>query len=334
MKYKEKEDVTKPYKEDYIRGLEYIIEKLQKNAEEVRENYVVNIFSDPDKYRNDFKQMLGWPLVNHFHDRIPEVHTTLLSDEDGYKIYRMQFEILDGLNMTGLFFRQDGEEEKPLVIVQHGNLGTPELISGVYGDTFNYNDMLQRVRKYDVHIFAPQLLLWSGDYDVEFDRQIIDGRLKRVGSSITAIEVYGLTRVLDYFEQEKYISSYGMVGLSYGGFYTLYTTAVDTRIKSAISCSYFNKRDNISRPDWTWHKSSEMFDDAEIACLIYPRKLHIEVGNIDELFDYRGAVESYDKLERLCAGVGTEWVEFKVFDGVHEFFGDDEPIQKLVNDIR
>jgi len=236
--------------------------------------------------------------------------------------------------MAGLFFKQDGRNKKPLVLVQHGGLGTPELISGVYGNTSNYNDMLQRVRENDVHVFAPQLLIWGDQYKTKFDRRAIDARLKRVGSSITAIEVFGLTRILDYFEQQEYVSSFGMVGLSYGGFYTLCTTAVDTRIKAAISCSFFNKRDAIGWSDWTWFKSAEKFDDAEIACLIYPRKLYIEVGDNDELFNYKYAVESFEQVKTMCKQVGTEWVEFKVFDGAHEFCKDDEPIKELVNSIK
>lgn len=334
MKYNEKKDMTKSYKEDYVKGFEHIIEKLQNNAETIRAKYAENIFSEQEKYRNDFKRMLGWPLVDHCADKLPGVEVHLLAEEEGYEIYRIKFEILDGLNMTGLFFKQSEKEKKPLVLVQHGGLGTPEVISGIYGNTANYNDMLQRVRKNDVHVFAPQLLLWSDEYEVEFDRKAIDARLKRVGSSITAIEVFGLTRILDYFEQQEYVSSFGMVGLSYGGFYTLYTSAIDARIKSAISCSFFNKRDAVGWSDWTWFKSAEKFDDAEIACLIYPRKLYIEVGDKDELFDYKYGMESFDKLKKMCDKVGTEWIDFKVFDGTHEFCWDDEPIQKLVNDIK
>ena len=334
MKYTEIKDMTKSYKEDYVKGVDRIIEKLQNNAETIRAKYAENIFSEQEKYRNDLKEMLGWPLVNHCVDKLPGVEAQPLAEEEGYEIYRMQFEILDGLNMTGLFFKQSCEEKKPLVLVQHGGLGTPELISGIYGNTSNYNDMLQRVRKNDVHVFAPQLLLWSDEYEVKFDRRAIDARLKRVGSSITAIEIFGLMRILDYFEQQKYVSSFGMVGLSYGGFYTLYTTAIDTRIKSAISCSFFNKRDVVGWPDWTWFTSAEKFDDAEIACLIYPRKLYIEVGDKDELFDYKYSVESFDKLKAMCKQVGSGWIDFKVFDGTHEFCLDDEPIQKLVNDIK
>ena len=335
MKYTETIDITKEYKQDYADGFERIIKERQKASEAIRDEYNKDIFSAPEKHREALKQMLGWPLVDFHTNKLTDVKTELLSVEDGYEIYRMQFEILEGLNMTGLFFKQSGEDKKPLVIVQHGGQGTPELISGVYGDTSNYNDMLQRVRKNDVHVFAPQLLLWSNDeYDVKFDRKDIDARLKRVGSSITAIEVFGITRILDYFEQEEYVSTFGMVGLSYGGFYTLYTTAIDTRIKSAISCSFFNKRDIIGWSDWVWFKSAEKFDDAEVACLVYPRKLYIEIGDKDELFDYKYGVESFDKVKAMCKNVGTEWVDLKVFSGIHEFCMDDEPIQKLVKEIK
>ena len=334
MNYREDKNTTKTYKTDYVSGFERIIENRQKQAENIRKDYVKDIFTNQEKYRDDLKKMLGWPLVDYCRDKLPEVKSELLSKEDGYEIYRMQFEILDGLKMTGLFFKQNGEGKKPLVIVQHGGLGTPEFISGVYGDTTNYNDMLQRVLKNDVHIFAPQLLLWSDEYDVKFDRQVIDGQLKRVGSSITAIELFGITRILDYFEQKDYVSSFGMVGLSYGGFYTLYTTAIDTRIKSALSCSFFNKRDAVGWQDWVWFKSAEKFDDAEVACLIYPRNLYIEIGDKDELFDYKNGEESFEKIKTMCEKVGTDWVYFKVFGGTHEFCLDDEPIQKLVNDIK
>lgn len=334
MKYSEEKKLTEIYKRSYVDGLNSIIEKRQKQAEAIRKDYVKNIFDNQEKYREDFKKMLGWPLVEYETNGLPKVISEKLSDEDGYSIYRMQFEILKGLKMTGLFFKVDGEEKKPLVIAQHGGQGTPELISGIYGDTSNYNNMLQRVRKNNVHVFAPQLLLWSDEYDVEFDRKVIDARLKRVGSSITAVEIYGIIRILDYFETQEYISTFGMVGLSYGGFYTLYTAAIDTRIKSAISCSFFNKRDAVGWIDWTWFKSAEQFDDAEIACLVYPRNLCIEIGNRDELFDYTFGKESFKNLKEMCKNIGTEWIDLIVFDGTHEFHKSDEPIQNLVNILK
>lgn len=49
------------------------------------------------KHRDNFKKMLGWPLVGQETNVLPEVASEKLSEEEGYSIYRMQFEILDGL---------------------------------------------------------------------------------------------------------------------------------------------------------------------------------------------------------------------------------------------
>ena len=189
MNHREEEAQSKNFKREYLDGLNRLILNRQSEMAEKRAEYGKNIFEAQETYRNDFKKMLGWPLVGCDTKGIPNVKTEKLSEESGYSIYRMQFEILDGVMMTGLYFHSDGEGKKPLVLVQHGGLGTPELISGMYGSTCNYNRMLERVIAHGVHAFAPQLLLWDEKYDVPFDRVNIDARLKRVGSSITAVEL-------------------------------------------------------------------------------------------------------------------------------------------------
>ena len=201
--------------------------------------------------------MLGWPLNDESFDYDVTVSQERLSDEGKYAIFRISFKIMDEITMTGLLLKYNDDEKRPFVISQHGGLGTPELIAGVYGDTCNYNEMTQRILSLGANVFAPQLLLWQQeDYGVDYDRIAIDAKLKRVGSSITAIEIFGITKIIDYFEKQDYVTNIGMIGLSYGGFYTLFTSAVDTRIKSAISCSFFNTREKYAWPDWTWNNSS------------------------------------------------------------------------------
>lgn len=193
--------------------------------------------------------------------------------------------------------------------------------------------MVERILKYDVHVFAPQLLIWDVSHKVEFDRATLDAQLKRVGSSITALEIYGLSRILDYFEVQDYVSDFGMVGLSYGGFYTLFLAAVDTRIKSAVSCSFFSDRKNYAQSDWTWFGSAETFSDAEIACLVYPRKLCIEVGTEDELFDINSARKEICRLKDMCCTTGDEWLEIIEFKGTHEFCKEEVPLKRLVENL-
>ena len=333
MNYREERSAANFCKKAYADGIERWMAIWQKQAERERAQYIQNVFDEPEIYRNDLKKMLGKPLTEK-REGIPSVRSERLSDEDGYEIYRMHIEILDGLEMTGLLFKMKGETPRPLVLTVHGGLGSPEHISGIYGSTTNYNDMLQRVIKRNVHAFAPQLLLWdTKKYAVDYDRKSIDAGLKRVGSSIAALEIYGIQRILDYFEKQDYVKSFGMIGISYGGFYTLYTAALETRIRSAVSCIYFNQRDAYPYEDWIWTSSAEKFDDAETACLIYPRKLYIRIADRDPLFDAKGGIAAFEKLKGYCGKVGTDWVNFAVFEGEHEFLKDDTPIELLVNDL-
>ncbi len=333
MQYREEIAVTQNSKKTYLDGFKALIRTHQKDAEKLRDEYCTDIFIDSERYRQDFKRMLGWPLVDHITVGLPEVTSEFLTEEGDYSIYRMTFAVLEDIKITGLYFEAHGNDKKPLVLVQHGGIGTPEKIAGFYGDTSNYNDMLERVTQFGVHAFAPQLLLWGDQYEVPFKREVIDVRLKRLGSSITALELYGLGRILDYFEKQPRISTFGMVGLSYGGFYTLFLSAIDTRIRSAISCSFFNTRDKYHWIDWTWFNAANMFDDAEIACLVYPRKLCIQIGTKDELFNHEYGVKSYERLCKLCKDVGTDWVDFICFEGTHEFCKDDRPIERLIHDL-
>lgn len=335
MNYREGLFDTTNFRQDYLDGVEALIAARQKDAESVRADYFKDIFADPEAYRQDLKKMLGWPLVDHNDDGISAFKKVKLADEDGYSIYRMTFDVLDGLEMTGLYFEMNGAGRRPLVLVQHGGSGTPEAVSGIYGTPSNYNDMLPRVIAQGVHAFAPQLLLWKVErYGVPYERKDIDARLKRVGSSITALEIYALIRILNYFENQENVLNFGMVGLSYGGFYTLTLAALDTRIKSSISCSFFNTRDSYPWSDWTWWRSAEQFDDAEVACLVYPRKLCIELGDHDKLFDVTYGKRSFERLEGICREVGTDWVTFMTFDGDHEFCKDDEPIRRLAEYLK
>ena len=334
MIYREDRDVSKQNKQEYLTGLEQLIISREKKAAQQRKAYICGILEDPERYRREYKEMLGWPLVGYTPEGVPNVSYKKLSDEDGYSIYRMQIEVLAGVKLSGLLFKQNTDEKKPLVIVQHGREGTPELVSGFYGNTSNYYNMVQRVVAQGVHVFAPQLFLWhTENYGVPYDRDGIDARLKRVGSSLTAVEVYGITRIIDYFQQQDYVSNFGMVGMSYGAFYTIYAAAVEKRIKAGLACSYFCDRDAYVWSDWTWFRSAERFNDAEVACLIYPRKLYLQMGDHDNIFDYKNTLESFEDMKRVYGDGIDSWAKLRIFDGDHEFYRNDEDIISFIQDI-
>ena len=331
MNYNEDARFSEKYKQEYLDGLYALIEQREKEGESVREK--ADLFENAATHRENFKKMLGWPLINPPQDKVPQPTSELLSKENGYSIYRMSFEFLTGVHMYGLFFKHDGDEIRPFSILQHGGEGTPEIISGVLGDTSNYNDMAMRVFREGINVFAPQLVLWNKEkYGAEYDRASIDAKLKRVGSSIAAVEIYAITKILDYFENQSYTKNLGMVGLSYGGFYTLFTHAIDTRLKSAISCSFFNERKKYTWCDWSWKNAAYTYSDAEIACLTYPRKFWIQIGDNDDLFDVKSGIREFERFKKLSSAK-EQWVNFTVFSGTHEFNKDNSDVEAFAKEL-
>ena len=101
-----------------------------------------------------------------------------------------------------------------------------------------------------------------------------------------------------------------------------------------MSCAFFNTRDVIPWSDWTWEGAAEKFDDAEVACLSYPRHMTILIGDKDALFDVKYGIRSYERLKELSKEVGTDWFDFYVFDGYHDFYSGSEYMDKLAQDLK
>ena len=340
MHFREDPHYTESLKAAYLSDLNTLIESREAELAEERRARCADIFVNGDAHRAAFHDMLGWPLNASLPRTTPEAEVIeVLGDEGEYTLSRMKIKVMEGLWMSGLYFHLNTEEERPMVIASHGGAGTPELVSGFYfeGSDANYNGMVARLIARRVHVFAPALLLWdAGFYGQPYDRQSFDARLKRIGGSITALEVYGITRIMDYFEAVLKPSCFGMVGLSYGGMYTLFTAAAEPRIRSAISSSFFSERKNHCWVDWSWKSAAACYDDAEIACLCYPRRICVEMGDHDELFPVQSTVNAAEAVRTYSREAGIDpdtWFDCQVFDGAHEFGRMDEPFDRLFADL-
>lgn len=326
-----------------LEEIEALISDRRKVADLRRREYFRPDFSSLSAYeestasfRADFTQMLGWPL-NEYHSDLPtpEAQVDYVGEDDLGKIYRVHITALPGVTTYGLLFVPPTKPPFPLVISQHGGLGTPELCSGFFGSD-NYNDMTRRVLRRGVAVFAPQLLLWGEQFGPTFDRAQIDYRLKQLGGSVTALEVMKLRRSLDYLVARTDIDGNraGMIGLSYGGFYTQVTAAVELRIKVALSSGYLNDRYRYAGPDMVWFNAANQFLDAEICGLICPRHLYIEVGLNDELFAVESARSEYERVQDYYARLGLQnRLVYREFEGVHELDKSDQGIDFLCSHL-
>lgn len=340
MRFREDPHKSQALKAAYLSELNTLIDRREDELAAARHAYCRDILTNTEAHRKAYLDMLGWPLNASLPRPTPKAEIVEeLGDEGDYTLLRMRIEVMEGLWLTGLYYRLNTEETRPLVIAQHGGAGTPELISGFYfdGSPVNYHNMVTGLMPHRVHIFAPALLLWDPSfYGQPYDRIGLDAKLKRVGGSITALEVYAITRALDYFEATLEPLSFGMVGLSYGGMYTLFTAAAEPRIRSAISSSFFSDRRYYPWADWSYKDAAARYDDPEIACLCYPRRICIEMGDHDELFAIEHTRTAAEAVQAYASDAGIDpdtWFDCRIFDGVHEYGRMEEPVARLIRDL-
>ena len=111
-----------------------------------------------------------------------------------------------------------------------------------------------------------------------------------------------------------------MMGLSYGGYFSLYTAAADKRIKSIYAAGFFNDRTKIDFIDWRYKNSANTFCDAEVAALCAPRRLQIDVGKIDPVFDYVHSLTESERAAKYYKKFNAlENFRFNLWDGGHHF---------------
>jgi len=114
-----------------------------------------------------------------------------------------------------------------------------------------------------------------------------------------------------------------MIGLSYGGFYTLYTTALDKRIKVAIaSCSFRDKEPTgAARTERPAGRPNDL-SSAELVKLIAPRPLQVQNGINDKGYPIDDVRRAVEKSRVYYTGAHAGDFDFQAFEGVHEFRGD------------
>ena len=347
-------EISEKYKnikqrDEYIKSIEKFIDDSKIKADNNRKVKT----ADKENLRKQYIDTLGYPLNCYEKFKQEEMVKTepLETDEnnedsENMTITRYQLEVMPGFWFSGILYepkersedKEDKNERNALVIAQHGGAGTSEIVGSLVLDSANYNHMVKRVIRKGITVFAPQLLLWAPEiYGNEgYNRVNIDQKLKQLGGSITALEIFCIMRSIDYFAGLDCIddSRIGMVGLSYGGMYTLYTAAADVRIKVALSSCWFGERLDHVRTDWFYFNQYNAFVDEEVGSLILPRKLYVEIGKSDGAFPpekaepYLTGLTEYAKIEG-CA----DSLKIKVFDGGHELDKADDGIKFFIENL-
>jgi dienelactone hydrolase len=150
-----------------------------------------------------------------------------------------------------------------------------------------------------------------------------------VGETMIAWRVWDVMRTLDYIATRSELDSsrVGCMGISGGGTVTVFSTALEPRIRAALVSGYLNTFqhsvgslahciDNYVPGILNW---AEMHD---VAGLIAPRPLFVESGEKDNIFPIAASIESFKRVQEIYRVFGAaDRAEQEVFPGEHSFWG-------------
>lgn len=164
----------------------------------------------------------------------------------------------------------------------------------------------------------------SDKCDVHFVRGVI------LGIHTLTLNIWDMKCCVDYLETRPEVDPgrIGMMGLSQGGTMTTFSTAAEPRIKAADIIGYVNpwEKFGVNRANFCGSQIVpgvfKYFDTSDIAGLIAPRPLLIEMGVHDMCFFIEDQLEGYRHVEQIyrAAGAGDK-LESDVHPGGHAFAG-------------
>ncbi|HXI91316.1 MAG TPA: alpha/beta hydrolase family protein [Blastocatellia bacterium] len=149
------------------------------------------------------------------------------------------------------------------------------------------------------------------------------------GQTMIGWRVWDVTRAIDYLLTRSEIDSsrIATMGISGGGTVSLFSAALDERIKVGVVSGYFNTfRDSILSLSHCIDNYVpgilnyiEMYD---LAGLVAPRGLFIESGERDPIFPINGSRAAVRKAQDIYSVFGApDKIGHEVFDDEHVFYG-------------
>jgi dienelactone hydrolase len=157
----------------------------------------------------------------------------------------------------------------------------------------------------------------------------VAGAALLLGQTILGWRVWDIMRTIDWIETRPELNAkrVGVIGISGGGTCSLFSAALEPRIKAAMVSGYLNTFrscimsiahciDNYVPGILNY---AEMYD---VAGLIAPRPLFSEAGEVDTIFPIAASVESFKRVKAVYEvfGAGAE-AQQETFPGPHSFWG-------------
>jgi len=212
-----------------------------------------------------------------------------------------------------------------------GNRTTPDMAASITQHNYNYGEIMAL----DGYLtISPDLRVFGERAD---GNNPYPGRDKcnvhflrgaMFGVYTLMLNIWDMKCCVDYLQSRPEVDPdrIGMMGLSQGGTMTTFATAAEPRIKCADIIGYLNPWQGfaINRANWCGSQMVpqiyKYFDVHDIAGLIAPRPLLIEMGVYDTCFFIEDQLKGFEALKKIYAAAGAEeylWAD--IHPGEHMF---------------
>ncbi|MBP1357740.1 MAG: dienelactone hydrolase family protein [Sulfolobus sp.] len=277
-------------------------------------------------------------LIGPFSDDKPPLNVKVLEEKDmdehvRYKVvYRSEDEDL----VPAYLLKPKDKGPFPAIIVhhQHGgryNIGKNEVVGLADNDVAYGLELVRRgyvILAPDAKCFGERKVKVKGNSSDVFQEKFEAMKLILYGKTLQGKYIWDIMRGIDYLETLDFVTTQkiGMMGFSLGGQQTLYTTALEERIRVGVSISGFSTYRAIIEENLqhnfafyipklmrykieTWH----------LLGLIAPKPFMIIAGKKDPIFPIDGVMEAYEKGLLIYKLFNAEdKLTLHVWEGGHE----------------
>jgi dienelactone hydrolase len=327
---------------------EYIRDRIARTTQEFKPYFGFPITAGWDIWRHQLRGRLMKLVGGLPYERCPlNAETVKTRELDGYTREFVRFESRSGLLAVGYFLLPKGRTQPgPAILCLPGHGRGVDSIVGIAEDgsqrPFDQPDEYQAdfalqcvARGYAV--FALEQVSFGHRRD---DRARAQGphassctrdsmAALMLGETVTGWRIWDAMRAIDYLETRAEVdpNRIATMGISGGGLTSLWTAALDPRVKAAVVSGYFNTfAESILAVDHCVDnfvpKVQHVVEMPDFAGLVAPRPLFVESGAHDNIFPLPGFERAVAQARKIYQTFEVpDHFGAEVFDGDHRFHG-------------
>jgi cephalosporin-C deacetylase-like acetyl esterase len=267
---------------------------LRRETETTRQNRTVQ--TDPasqETLRQHLSEILG--LIDSRTSETMQIISPIngpaeVATGPGHRIFEVRWPALKGVEGEGLLLVPDTAPVANIIALPDCDI-SPEQFTGLQPGLSESAQAARRLVQNGCRVLIPLLMdrkcTHSGHPDIAMTnqphREFIYRAAYELGRHIIGYEIQKIFAAVDTFVCENL--PIGLFGHGEGGLLAFYAAALDTRIRATVVSGYFQPREDL----WSQPIYRNLFGllkecgDAEIATLITPRTLVVEIADHPEI---------------------------------------------------